>query len=227
VKNIAILISDKGTGTNLQAIIDAVEKGRIHGKIAVVTSNTSRAFGLERAKNYNIPTEVFGWKKYKEEGRSRGDYSGDLSKLLKDKYRVDVVALAGWSLILTREFFQTFPNAVLNIHPGLLTNEGGDSVISPSGEKLPANVGMMTDEAIKRFLYGGYKYAGSTLHFATEEADAGPVIFHEFEKIKPTDTVGSLYSRLKKKEHSMFIKALSLFCDNKLTCEDMSVKVIQ
>ena len=227
MKNIAILISAKGVGTNLQAIIDAVEQGKIHGKIAVVVSNTSKAFGLERAKSHNIPSEVFGWKKYKNTGKSRGDYSKDLAKMLKEKYSVGVVALAGWSLILTHEFFQIFPNAVLNVHPGLLPRDGEDSVFSPKGERLPANVGMMTDDAIKKFLYGGYKYAGSTLHFATEEADAGPVISHEFETIKPSDTVDSLYLRLKKKEHSMFIKALSQFCNDRLTIEGRSVKVIQ
>ena len=227
MKNIAVLISDKGTGTNLQAIIDGIGKGKIQGKITIVVSNTTKAFGLDRAKNQNITTEIFGWKKYKEAGKSREQYSEDLAKLLKEKYRADVVALAGWSLILTKEFFEVFNNAVLNIHPGLLPKKGRDTVLSPENEELPANVGMMTEEAIKKFLYGGYKYAGSTLHFATEEADAGPIIFYEFEKIKPGDTVESLYYRLKKKEHAMFTKALALFCDDKLAVEDSSVKVIQ
>lgn len=227
MKNIAVLISDKGTGTNLQAIIDAVETGDINGKISVVVSNTFKAFGLERAKKHNIPTEVFGWIGYKEAGKSRGEYSKDLAKILKKKYKVNIVALAGWSLILTKEFLDLFPNTVLNVHPGLLPKHSGEDVLSPVGEKLPKNVGLMTDDAIKKFLYSGYKYAGSTLHFVMENPDAGPVIFHDFEKIRPGDTVDSLYSRLKKKEHAMFVKALSLLSEEKLAVEDSRVKVLQ
>src|SRR3989344_4301490 len=96
MENIAVLISDKGIGTNLQAIIDAVEKGEINGKVVVVVSNTSKSLGLERAKKHKIPTEVFRWTPYREADKSRNDYSNDLAKLLKKKYNPDLVVLAGW-----------------------------------------------------------------------------------------------------------------------------------
>ncbi len=107
MKNLAVLISNKGTGTNLQAIIDAVEKGKINGKITVVVSNTLKAKGLARAKKANIPIEIFGWKKYKNLSKTRSDYSKDLAKLLL-KYKPDLVVFAGWILILTQEFFDEF-----------------------------------------------------------------------------------------------------------------------
>ena len=226
MKNIAVLISNKGTGTNLQAVIDAVEQGKINGKIAVVLSNTSKALGLERARSHNIKTVVFGWKKYKDSGKTREGYSKDLAKLLKKTYRSEIVVFAGWSLILTPEFFDSFTNSVLNIHPGILPR-GKEGGLSPVGEKLPTNVGLMTDDAIKKFLNGGYKYAGSTLHFAIGEADAGPVIFQEFERIKVADTIETLYSRLKIKEHSMLIRALSLLSRDKLVVEGSRAKVLQ
>lgn len=226
MKNIAVLISNKGTGTNLQAVIDATKKGKINGKICVVVSNTSKALGLERAKNHDIDIEVFGWKKYKDLDMTREDYSRDLARLLKEIYKSEIVVFAGWSLILAEEFFKYFPNTVLNIHPGILSKDGNDN-LSPAGEKLPSNVGLMTEEAIKKFLYGNYKYAGSTLHLATAEADAGPIVSHAYEAIRPSDSIESLYSRLKRKEHIMLVEALSLIANGKLSVEGSRVKVLQ
>ncbi len=224
VKNIAVLISDKGTGTNLQSIIDATKGGEIDGKVVVVVSNTSKAFGLQRAQKHSIPTEVFGWKKYQESGRSREEYSKDLTKLLQ-KYKLDLVVLAGWILILKKEFFEQFPY-VLNIHPGLIPDTPGKKVYFPDGKEAPTNEQMHTENAIGAFLNGGYKYAGSTVHFATPTADWGPVVFRDFEEIKKDDTVDSLYTRLKKKEHKMLVTAVKLFCEGKLTGEKIG-KIIQ
>ncbi|MEX0616569.1 MAG: formyltransferase family protein [Candidatus Woykebacteria bacterium] len=225
-KNIAILISDKGTGTNLQAIIDLCEKDEIKGQICVVVSNTSNALGLERAKKHKIPAEVFGWSHYKEAGKGRNEYTKDLAGLLKDKYNPDLVVLAGWILILTKEFFEIFPN-VLNIHPGLIPDKAGSKVYFPDGREAPTNEEIHTDDAISAFLEGGYQYAGSTIHFVTPSVDWGPVVFRDFEKIEKDDTVDTLYTRLKKKEHAILIKTVSLFCQGKLSLEDSSVKVLK
>ena len=225
MKNIAILISNKGTGTNLQAIIDAVERGEIKGNITVVVSNTSKAHGLVRAKKYNIPTEIFGWKRYEKLGKTRREYSKYLAKLLK-KYNPDLVVFAGWILILTQEFFEEFPN-VINIHPGLIPDIPGERVKFPDGTQAPINEEMHTDDAISSFLKNKHKFAGSTIHFVTKNVDWGPVVFRDFEKIKPGDTVDSLYSRLKKKEHKMLIRAISLYCNDKLVIEGSRVKVLQ
>lgn len=226
MKKIAVLISDKGTGTNLQAIIDAIEKGEINGKVVVVVSNTSKAFGLERAKKHKIPTEVFRWTPYKKANKSRAEYSKDLAKLIKEQYDSDLIVLAGWILILTKEFFEILPN-VLNIHPGLIPNQPGSKVYFPDGSVAPTNKEMHTDDAIKAFLDEKYKFAGSTIHFVTPDVDWGPVVSRDFEKIQKSDTVDSLYSRLKKKEHAMLVRSISLFCDGRLAVEGSHVKVLQ
>lgn len=225
MKNIAVLISNKGMGTNLQSIIDAVEKGKINGKISVVVSNTSKAYGLERAKKHHIPTEIFGWRKYEKLGKTREDYSKNLANLLK-KYKPDLVVFAGWILILTQEFFDEFPN-VLNIHPGLIPDIPGEVVNFPDGTQAPTNKEMHTDEAISSFLQNKQPFAGSTIHFVTKDVDWGPVVFRDFEKIKPSDSLDSLYSRLKKKEHKMLINAIFLYCSDKLVIEGSRVKVLQ
>ena len=226
MKNIAVLISNKGTGTNLKAIVEAVDKGEIKGKICVVVSNTSTAFGLQRAKNHRIPTEVFGWTPYREADKSRNDYSRDLAKLLKEKYNPDLVVFAGWVLILTKEFFDYHSN-VLNIHHGLIPDKPGGQVYFPDGTEAPTNEEMHTDDAIAAFLDGGYGYAGSTVHFVTPSVDWGPVVFRDFEKIRKGDDLDSLYLRLKKKEHRILVNAVSLFCSDRLSVEDSKVKVIQ
>jgi len=173
MKNIAILISNKGTGTNLQAIIEAVERGEIKGNITVVVSNTSKTYGLVRAKKYNIPTEIFGWKIYEKLGKTRREYSKYLAKLLK-KYNPDLVVFAGWILILTQEFFEEFPN-VINIHPGLIPDIPSEEVKFPDGTQAPINEEMYTDDAILSFL---------KIHFVTKNVDWGPVVFRDFEKNK-------------------------------------------
>src|SRR3990167_4865560 len=151
------------------------------------------------------------------------EYSKDLANLLK-KYSPDLIVLAGWILILTKEFFEVFPK-VLNIHPGLIPDSVGGKVYFPDGGEAPSNKEMHTEDAIASFLDGGYKFAGSTVHFVTPSVDWGPVVSRDFEEIKKGDTLDSLYSRLKKKEHFMLVKAIKLFCEGKLTIEDSVAKV--
>jgi len=214
VKKIAVLTSNKGTGTNLQAITDACASGEIKGKIVVVLSNAANAYGLERAKKHHIPTEVFPWLPYKEAGKSRTEYSKDLATLLK-KYNPDIVLFAGWILVVTSEFINEFP-LILNLHPGLIPDTPDGKVYFPDGTLAPSNKGVHTDDAIANFFEKKCAYAGSTLHVVTPDVDWGPVIERAFEKIRKNDTVDSLYSRLKKKEHQMLIKATKLYCEDKL-----------
>jgi phosphoribosylamine--glycine ligase len=214
VKKIAVLISNQGTGTNLQAVIDHIKTGEINGKVVVVVSNAANAYGLERAKKNKIPTEVFPWKPYKEAGKSRAEYSKDLAKLLK-KYQPDIIVFAGWILIVTKEFIDEFP-IILNLHPGLIPDKPNGMVYFPDGTPAPNNKGVHTDDAIANFFKQKCSFAGSTLHVVTEDVDWGPVIERAFEKIRKGDSVDSLYSRLKKKEHQMLVRAVKLFCDDKL-----------
>lgn len=140
MKRIAVLISNKGTGSNLAAILDAIEKGIIkNGKVVVVVSDKEDAYGLVRARKRNIPTEVLPVKNYRS-AKMRKKYDEDLGKLLRKKYKVDLVVLAGWMIILGKNFIKYFRNKTINLHPGLLPNSGSYITLS-SGKKNKSHPG--------------------------------------------------------------------------------------
>lgn len=193
--NLAILISTGGTGTNLQAIIDAVERRELRATIAVVVSDSEEAVGLTRAKKHHIPCEIV-------------DKTTDLVALLKNTYHVDYICLAGWKLIIPDSFISAFENKILNIHPGLIPETISGVVKNPDGTNALWNKGKYTEKAVQQFLDTGSTYAGSTVHFLSHEFDFGPVQQRVFEKIEPDDTVESLYARLKLKENKAYVDAL-------------------
>lgn len=198
-KKLAILISNAGTGTNLQAIIDGIESGKINTEIAVVVSNKEDAKGLERAKKHNIPIHIL------REGE-------DLTRLLKEK-GIEYVCLGGWKKIIPDEFIKAFENRILNIHPGLIPDEMNGTIKNPDGTDALWNKGSFTTKAIQNFLDKKSTYAGSTVHFLSDEFDFGPVLVRGFVKIEPNDTVESLYERLKKKENEIYVQALERLCN--------------
>ncbi len=214
MKNIAVLTSNKGTGTNLQALIDACTNGQINGQICVVVSNAANAYGLVRAKNADIPIEVFPLKSYTEHGKTRQEYDHDLAQLIK-KYNPDLIVLAGWILILSNEFLKHFPKKVINLHPGLIPDKKGQPVQLPDGTPALQLAGMHTENAIAALLESGATYGGSTIHFVTEDADWGPVISRVFENIQANDTVETFYPRLKKKENQALVEAVKTLCQEK------------
>ena len=195
---LAVLISDIGTGTNLQAIIDAARKREINATVTVVISDTEEAQGLVRTRENNIPIII---SKKKE----------NLLNVL-EKIDPDYICLAGWKQIVTDEVIDAFKNRILNTHPGLIPDEIGGQVLNPDGTKALWNKGKMTDRAMQNFLESQATYAGCSNHFLTHEFDFGPVLGRCFEKIKSDDTVDSLYRRLKKKENALYVKVLSNIC---------------
>lgn len=199
-KRIAVLISNAGTGTNLQAIIDAIESNKLNAEIVVVVSDAKDAYGLVRAKNHNISTLII--KK-----------TDNLTKILKEKYKVDFIALTGWKKIIPGSMIKSFSNRILNIHPGLIPNSLTGIVKNPDRTGGLWNRGKFTDNAIKKFLENKSSYAGSSVHFLTHDFDFGPVLARCFEKILKHDTVESLYRRLKKKENKIYITALKKICN--------------
>ncbi len=211
MKNIAVLTSNKGTGTNLQALIDVCKNGHINGRICVVVSNAQNAHGLVRAQNNHIPTEVFSLKAYTEHGKTRQEYDANLAQLVK-KYNPDLIVLAGWVLILSNEFLKHFPRKVINLHPGLIPDKPNEPVIFPDGTEAPHLCGLHTENAITCLLESKATYGGSTIHFVTENADWGPVLARVFEKIKLNDTVETFYPRLKRKEHQVLAEAVKKLC---------------
>ena len=199
MKSLAILISDAGTGTNLQAIIDAVKNKKIKAKIKIVISSSKDAFGLQRGKENGIPTMVV-------------DKKDNLEKILVDE-KIDLVVLAGWKLIIPQSLIDTFKNKVLNLHPGLIPDTMDGTVNNPDGTKGLWNRGKLTDIAIQNFLDKKATYAGSTVHFLSDQFDFGKILKRCFEKIQPNDTVESLYKRLKKKENKIYVESLIKLCN--------------
>lgn len=191
---LAVLISDAGTGTNLQAIIDGIEAGRIKGEIAAAVSDKAEAPGLERARKHNLHIEICPKKE-------------DLLPLLH-KLAPDYICLAGWKQIILDEVILAYPNKILNLHPGLIPDAMEGVAKNPDGTDGLWNKGKLTDKAIQNFLDNRATYAGSSIHFLTLEFDFGPVLGRTYEKVEPGDTVDSLYGRLKKKENKLYVEVL-------------------
>lgn len=195
---IAVLISNAGPGTNLQAIIDGIKAGKINGQVVVVISDRKDALGLKRAKKHHIPIEI----------------NTDKEKLLNllKKYNVDYICLTGWKQFLTDELIDVYQDKVLNLHPGLIPDTISGVVKNPDGTDALWTKKMFTEKAVQKYFDEGVTYAGSSIHFITHEIDFGPVLGRCFEKIKKNDTVDSLYTRLKKKENKLYVDVLAKLC---------------
>ncbi len=196
MKRIAVLISNTGEGTNLSAIIDGINSGKIIGQIVIVVSDNEDAYGLVKAKENKIPTLVI----------SKDD---NLEQILKD-HQVDYVCLAGWKQIIPDSLIDNF--RILNVHPGLIPDTKDGIVKNPDGTDGLWNKGKFTDAAIQNFLDSKATYAGSTIHFLSHEFDFGPVQERVFVKIEPDDSVETLYSRLKAEENKVYVKTLERLC---------------
>jgi phosphoribosylglycinamide formyltransferase-1 len=168
---------------------------KLNAKIAVVISGDSDAYGIERAKQHNIPSIILE-KKQK------------LEHILKGDFKVDYIVLAGWKKIIPESLMKQFPNKILNLHPGLIPDTLGGEVKNPDGSIGLWNRGKLTNDAVQNFLTNGATYAGSTVHVLSNLFDFGEVIARCFEKIKKNDTVDTLYARLKKKENKMYVDSL-------------------
>ena len=193
-KKLVVLVSDAGTGTNLQAIIDGVESGKIKAEICAVVSDKENAPALERARKHNLRIEICPKKE-------------NLLPLLQ-KINPNYICLAGWKQIILDEVILAFPNKILNLHPGLIPDIENGTVANPDSTPALWNKSMLTTKAITNFLDLKSTYAGSSIHFLTLNFDFGPVLGRTFEKIEPSDTVESLYSRLKKKENELYVEVL-------------------
>ncbi len=189
---IAILIS--GNGSNLQAILDAVEDGKLTGvEVAVVVSNRREAFGLKRAVRHGVPTVYFPLRPYKKAGRPRSDYDADLAGILQ-VFGVEWVVQAGWMHLWTMAFLQHFPSRVINLHPALPGTFPGRHGIA---------------EAYQAYQRGAIDHTGVMVHLVPDEAiDQGPVLAQEIVPIKTGDTLAGLETRIHTVEHRLLVQTL-------------------
>ncbi|HXG53219.1 MAG TPA: phosphoribosylglycinamide formyltransferase [candidate division Zixibacteria bacterium] len=187
---IAVLIS--GSGTNLQAIIDAIAAGKLDAEIRVVVSNRADAYGLVRARNHGIPTEVLDHKSYP----SREAFDEAVVEILRAR-GVELVVLAGFMRLLSPVFVKAYSNRIMNIHPAL----------------LPSFPGLHVQ---KKALEHGVRFSGCTVHFVNEACDEGPIIIQAVVPVYPDDSEESLASRILEQEHRIYPRAIQLYSEGRL-----------
>lgn len=188
---LAVLIS--GNGSNLQAILDAIRFKVLNAEVAVVVSNRSNAYGLERAAKAKIPTETHELKPYLNGGPGRRAYDADLAKVVAE-YAPDYVVLAGWMHILSMEFLRAFPYRVVNLHPALPGSFPGAHAIR---------------DAFEAYQRGDIKETGIMVHLVPDEqVDAGPVLGSQTVSIYPSDTLEMLEKRMHQAEHTLLVRTL-------------------
>lgn len=191
-KPISLVILISGNGSNLQAIIDAINNKQLNATITAVISNNPNAYGLQRANNAMLTTKILNQQDY----ASKDEFDIALLKLLK-LYQPDLIILAGFMRILSDVIVTTFKGKMLNIHPAL----------------LPKYPGLGT---YKRVLESGDKEHGTTVHYVTEELDGGPIIAQSKTMILSSDTPESLKNRVQKLEHQLYPYIIQLISEKKL-----------
>ena len=187
---LVILVS--GSGTNLQAIMDAITNGALDAEIVLVAANRKAAYGLVRAEQADIPTLYFPLKPYKDAGKSRDTYDADLAVQIAP-YRPDLIVLAGWMHILSPAFLNQFPNQVINLHPALPGMFAGINAI---------------ERTYAAYQQGDVTGGGCMMHYVIPEVDAGAVIVQEPVPIYPDDSLEDFEARLHEAEHRLIVEAI-------------------
>jgi phosphoribosylglycinamide formyltransferase-1 len=199
-RRVAILIS--GRGSNMAALIEAAAAQDFPAEIAVVISNRGDAGGLERAAASGIPTVTIESKPF---GKDRAAFEAALEPVL-DRYKVDLICLAGFMRLFTAEFVQRWYGRMLNIHPSLLPLFPG---LDPHGQALRA----------------GVKISGATVHFVIPETDAGPILMQGAVAVRADDTPETLAARVLEVEHRIYPDALRLLASDQTRLEGDICKI--
>jgi phosphoribosylglycinamide formyltransferase-1 len=196
---IGVLIS--GSGTNLQAIINAIEAKRLDARIEVVLSNRADAYGLVRAKKHGIPVEVVDHKAFP----SREGFDQAVVDILRAR-DVELAVLAGFMRLLSPVFVGAYSNRIMNVHPAL----------------LPAFPGLHVQQ---KAVEHGVRFSGCTVHFVNEACDEGPVIMQAVVPVFPDDTAEALAARILEQEHRIYPRAIQLYSEGRLRIEGRKVWV--
>lgn len=189
-----------GSGSNLQAILDAAAGGRLHARVAVVVSDNPEAYALERARKAGVPFEVV------PRAGTREAHDGRIVECLR-RHGVDTVALAGYMRLVSPVLLHAFPGRVLNIHPAL----------------LPAFPGVHVHGQV---LAHGVKFSGCTVHFVDAGTDTGPIIIQAVVPVRDDDTPETLASRILREEHRIYPQALQYLAEGRLRVEGRRVLLV-
>lgn len=205
--NICVLVS--GGGTNLQALIDAQNRGEIkNGKITCVIASKPDAFALERAKKNDIATRVIPRKEYTDVHT----YTRAVTDALIEE-KADLVVYAGFMTILDEQIVEAFPHKMMNVHPALIPSFCGKGFY-----------GLHVHEAV---LASGVKLTGATVHFVTEECDGGPIILQKAAAVENGDTPEILQKRVMEQcEWKILPQAVSLFCEGRIKINGNKTEII-
>lgn len=202
MRKVRIAVLASGGGTNLQTLIDAVEKGDINGEITAVISDNENAYALERARKHGIKAIYINRKQLAE-------------KLIIELQKLDIelVVLAGFLSILDRKLVKAYEGRIINIHPSLIPSFCGK--------------GFYGERVHKAALEYGVKVSGATVHFVDEGTDSGPIIFQEAVPVYFEDTSETLAARVLQVEHRLLPAAVGLFCEGRLRIEERKVKILK
>ncbi len=203
--NLRLGVLASGRGSNLQAIIDAIESGWLQARIAVVLSNKREAQALERARRHGI-TEVFlDPRPYAGRSDGREAYDEAVLEVLR-KHEAELILLAGYMKIVTPLLINAYPNRIMNIHPSL----------------LPAFPGL---EVQQKALDWGVRLTGCTVHFVTEKVDEGPIIIQATVPVLEGDSAGTLSARILTQEHRIYPETVQLYAEGRLHVEGRYVRI--
>ena len=205
---VGVLVS--GGGTNLQAILDAIDAGTIrNAKVEVVISNNAGAFALERAKKHGIPAECLSPKEF----ASREEFNEALVAKI-DSYHLDLIVLAGYLVKIPAAMIEKYRNKIINIHPSLIPSFCGTEYY-----------GLKVHEGA---LSRGVKLTGATVHFVDKGTDTGPIILQKAVEVLPEDTPKSLQQRvMEQAEWVIMPKAIDLIANGKVKVQDGKVLIEQ
>ncbi len=200
---LAVGVLGSGKGSNAQALVEAIESGRLQARIVCVLSDVENAFILERARRHGIPAEYISAAPFKTklDGEAEQHYIAALRR-----HGAEVVALAGFMRMIKRGLLRAFPRGVLNVHPSI----------------LPAFPGL---EAWKQALAYGVKVTGCTVHFVDEGMDTGPIIVQKSVPVLEDDTPETLHARIQEKEHEAYPLALQWLAEGRIRLEGRVARI--
>lgn len=204
---LALGIFASGRGSNFQAIVRAIQEGKLSAQVKILISNNPEAGAIAFAKSQGIPVEVISSKDFP----TREAFVNTLAEVL-ESHEVDFIALAGYLKRIPPEIVHRYRNRILNIHPALLPSFGGKGMY-----------GLKVHEAV---LASGCKVTGVTIHLVDEEYDAGPIVLQQCVPVMDDDTPETLAERVLQVEHELYPKALQLFAENRIQIEGRKVKVL-